>query len=489
MRLRYKVLLAALLVVAALFVTGAIWVQNVGLLPGSAIVFASNSPAIDRFMAGALKPAYGARIGVCDGVADNEEIQAAIDALSAGGGTVHLSKGTFHLGKITVDLPLQSQIIVKSDIVLEGSGWGTVLRPINGLTLPQESSVIAFHDYPTANYDRATVRDLQIDGNKANVVSQICGITYYSVYDTVVENVYVKNTKGHGIQPYGGGGRHRIINNLVTGAFVIGIYVDDVTDCVVVGNTIINSQYNNIWIDGPNAKRNTIVGNICIGGQYSIGFVRGSSYNTVTGNNFYNAGARAVDFEGLTADSHDNIVSGNIITPGSGVPAVVLGSTAACNKNIITGNVMVVTGATAAVIIRNASSNNLISQNRISTANGYSVTIAADSNNNIINENILTSTAGQYISDAGTGTIVRDNQGYLTENSGTATVLNTTTTIVVAHGLATAPTRVLLTARLWSAAAKAWVTDIGAANFTINVDADPGAGTAIFDWKAQVGEG
>ena len=75
------------------------------------------------------------------------------------------------------------------------------------------------------------------------------------------------------------------------------------------------------------------------------------------------------------------------------------------------------------------------------------------------------------------------------KNSGTATVASGATTVVVNHGLATTPTRVLLTARLWSSASKAWVTNLTTTQFTINVDVDPGAGTAIFDWRAQVGEG
>ena len=75
-----------------------------------------------------------------------------------------------------------------------------------------------------------------------------------------------------------------------------------------------------------------------------------------------------------------------------------------------------------------------------------------------------------------------------TTNSGTATVANATTSIVVTHGLVDTPTRVFLMARLWSNASKAWITNLTTTQFTINVDADPGAGTAIFDWKAQLGE-
>ncbi len=76
-------------------------------------------------------------------------------------------------------------------------------------------------------------------------------------------------------------------------------------------------------------------------------------------------------------------------------------------------------------------------------------------------------------------------------NSGSATVLNTTTSIVVAHGLPATPTRIQITPREnpTNAVSFWWVDTVGAANFTINVNADPGASNLDFDWHAQVGEG
>ena len=73
--------------------------------------------------------------------------------------------------------------------------------------------------------------------------------------------------------------------------------------------------------------------------------------------------------------------------------------------------------------------------------------------------------------------------------SGTATITAAATTVVVTHGLAATPTRVFVSPTLLSSSNKWWVTTIGATTFTINVDVVPGAGTAIFDWRAQVGEG
>jgi len=75
--------------------TGAIWVQNAGLMEHDAIVFPSNSPAIDRYMASVFKPIYGDRIGICDNVADDVQALAALNAIPAGGGSILFKSGNF----------------------------------------------------------------------------------------------------------------------------------------------------------------------------------------------------------------------------------------------------------------------------------------------------------------------------------------------------------------------------------------------------------
>lgn len=59
----------------------------------------------------------------CDGTADDVQIQAAIDSLPAGGGTVELLAGTFRLA--------QTVLIASTGITLKGQGRSTNLEPIN----------------------------------------------------------------------------------------------------------------------------------------------------------------------------------------------------------------------------------------------------------------------------------------------------------------------------------------------------------------------
>lgn len=72
--------------------------------------------------------------------------------------------------------------------------------------------------------------------------------------------------------------------------------------------------------------------------------------------------------------------------------------------------------------------------------------------------------------------------------SGTAAVASGTTSIAVTHGLGYTPNPadIQIIPTLLSNSAKWWITAIGATTFQINVDADPGAGTATFAWRIAV---
>ncbi len=86
--------------------------------------------------------------------------------------------------------------------------------------------------------------------------------------------------------------------------------------------------------------------------------------------------------------------------------------------------------------------------------------------------------SGEFYNKDGTVTNewIYDNPGYVTSNSGTATLVNGNTSIAVAHGLditplakniSVTPIETLASASFW------WVDTIGATNITINVNADP----------------
>lgn len=198
--------------------------------------------------------------------------------------------------------------------------------------------------------------------------------------------------------------------------------------------------------------------------------------------------------------SHRNTVTDNIIDE-TGSHGITITS---ANRNQITNNTIRDYGSEAnqqnGIFINTAGSvdadDNVIRGNTIIEANaeGNSAHIriaetSGASNRTLVENNDLDSSATVAIQDAGTSTRIRNNRGYVTENNGTATVANATTSIAVTHGLSTTPAlddiSVTPTNDLGNAT-KFWISTPTSTQFTINVDADPGAGTATFVWTASI---
>ena len=77
--------------------------------------------------------------------------------------------------------------------------------------------------------------------------------------------------------------------------------------------------------------------------------------------------------------------------------------------------------------------------------------------------------------------LIRDNVGYVTNSQGRATITSPDTTVVVTHGLVTAPVMIILTPQY--NAGHFWVSAINATSFTINVETAPGS-TGYVSWEA-----
>lgn len=163
--------------------------RRTGILPGTAFVVAYNAPSATIRQARILKARYGDLIQICDGVADNVEIQAAIDAVAAstyGYGLVQLSAGRFDYS---------TNINLKAGVSLHGTGdlYGTRLNPsgagINGLQF------LATGD----NQPMLGLKDLTISGGNygvyMNANDPASGLT---IMDVVIERVFVYGTTSDG---------------------------------------------------------------------------------------------------------------------------------------------------------------------------------------------------------------------------------------------------------------------------------------------------
>jgi len=89
-----------------------------------------------------------------------------------------------------------------------------------------------------------------------------------------------------------------------------------------------------------------------------------------------------------------------------------------------------------------------------------------------------------------TGTLwAKLNEGYVTENGGTGSIASGTTADVIAHGCSYTPVLadiiITLGENPTNTPGAIWVDTIGAANFTVNCENDPGASNLDFSWAIR----
>jgi parallel beta-helix repeat protein len=346
----------------------------------------------------------------------NNAITATYDN---GGGLVFVKSGNYSIG---------SSIVMKSYVTLEGEGCGfdkaaTVLRLADNVNddvikTPQQK-----------NY-HITVRNLQIEGNNAHQTSGN-GIMIYSTDRSVIEFCMIKWCKDSGIFTSGYGGES-CIQTIVKNIFVYGcgkyeVYLSG-TDNLVQG-VDLGHDYTQ---DGTEpalylywAHKSVVADSFFWGSKNGI-LIDQTNSVLVTGCRVdYNR------YDGIVLQySSNNVIDGNEIVHNSQRSAgyadgihLIGSETIPCNNNTI--------------------SNNFIGEDG-DCQQYHRYAINEDGpycDNNCIIGNNVHCCYGERIRWNGANTIVCNNVGYVTENSGTATG---TSPIYVAHGLSRSPTCVTL---------------------------------------------
>lgn len=474
--------------------------KHLGLLFGSsAMVIASDAPLWMRISGRVLHAFIGDYVGVCDGAADDVQIQAAIDALGTYGGKIHLSAGYFYISS-TIDVD-------QDHTWIEGEGArekGTVLYLIDGA------------DCHVLNITGKKVRlsFFEIDGNKGNQTDDtICGIYHNQTAgaDLTTLVVYLWECRGFGLKTNGDYGFYQ---SLITEYCGRGLYIDggegnrflnggsygDTKGVYITGtdatgggkNTFTNElfyggtpplelattdgnifdacQFENYYLNSLNAANGNIFNSCVFTDSANYAFsMTASSYNVFSNCEFYDTSTQG--FYVINGSSY-NIWEGNIIKDvGTGANNQYYGIFIDDSGAVCTGNKII--------------NNQIIS----TAANKMKAGICVNTNqtNTEMRGNTIVGHQTIGILEASTNPIIRDNIGFTTENSGTATLLNGNTTVVVAHGCDDTPTVITIT---WAenptnAIGDWWVDTIGAANFTLN-GVDPGASNLDFMWEAKV---
>ena len=430
---------------------------------------------------------------VCDSKADDVEIQAAIDALPAGGGKVVLSEGTFTLstsidinrnyvslvgqGRISTTLKaggnfpviiISSQRVKVADLALDGNNQGAnthgfeitysqviaenidVFRCQNGVHLKGPSLwQVTFRDMwieecVVGFLCPDTVTDIDVYLYKVQIYQPtLQGLLLRKTNHVVLDTVEVNGSGKQGLH---------IVDRYAGGFFAINCVFEGVRDLSAIASVYIATDdvhLINCWADSMGTT--TVL--TCTGSRLQI---LGGRYASA----FWPSATNPQDIILLSASVDSKIIGAHIGLYGDYTGIMLSGS----ERCVVEGNTITGGGT-----------------------NALSVEEVGATNANIITNNRVE----KPITKLGALSIVRGNVGYITENSDTATVADGTTSIAVTHGLATTPTRVQITPREnpTNAVAFWWVDTLTPTQFTINVNTNPGASGLDFDWRAVVGEG
>lgn len=273
-----------------------------------------------------------------------------------------------------------------------------------------------------------------------------------------------------------------------------GIGTNTVTDCNIMGNECAS---NNIGIYvGTGCARNNISGNACLNNLSSSGFaISNANNNSITSNYSYG------NLNGVTiyTGGSNNNISNNKIEYNLRY-GVYIDSNA--NSNLISGNTFYANSQQttntyddlrfAGTCDYNLIQNNLFRSGAGAKVPKYAINFVASTcdNNLIWNNDMYNDGYGTaLINNGGTGTLAKNNRGYLTENSGTAQINAGASSTNVTHGLVALPTRVLITATSDPGAANAFFVGTKATTWFLIQSTVAVTNNTSFDWRAVIGEG
>lgn len=448
---------------------------------------------------------------VCDGTADNVEIQAAITALSAVGGTVSLLAGNYVLST--------SLIIINNNVIINGVGKATILSMTNGRNV---AFIVAGNGVDT--FYNILIQNLKIDG--ANQTATSDGIRFdTNVKNSKIINCEITNINNIGIIiQYGCNGctiKDNKVDGIVTAIDVyqcgnttvinndcsssggrgIAIYPNETTlvpsyKTIISGNMVHNCpMYYGIYLYGTNQA--IVSNNICYENKQGIMFNCASAYESckhviVSENYCYNNAENGILLGNTSYGYVQSCTIENNICEFNGYDGIQIDKSKYCSvlNNICANNTQNTgVGNRAGIYIRadnqytQIKGNYCVDNQAVPTQKvGIYCNTGTDvviSNNTLKNNTVL------QLSNNGTNTTIRDNYGYVTSKTGAGTITAGGTSVNVSHGLAATPTRIIISPTTDTAGKRYWISAKAASTFTITIDS-AAASDILFDWQAIV---
>jgi parallel beta-helix repeat protein len=341
-----------------------------------------------------------------DGTADEVQIQAAIDALPASGGTVYLLEGTFNIDD-TVNLGANDRLV--------GTGNGTILFLV--ASQPNDTEIVNIG----ANSE---ISSLKIDGNKSNQTgTELDGIIVDGA-SALIENVLVVDIEDLGIRVTSNGDYTLISDVEVRDTDNNGISLYFGAENVQVSDSYIESTGNttdvgittNYSNEGVRLLNNQVEG-------YNVG-IQVQDEVTVRGNVIHSSNTQGIVVDGARATISDNIIHSNggngvFINGFAGAYVLVSDNTIYGNSfdgisisgapnNTIANNNIYDNGDDGIALYNANADNNQIIGNRITDTAGTSYGILindATNESTYMADNVIDGTFTSQILDNGTGTI------------------------------------------------------------------------------------
>lgn len=293
---------------------------------------------------------------LCDGSADQTEINNAINALPSTGGEIVILDGTYNItGPINMS---------KANVKLSGNGAATVLKRMWRNSSATQGIVIV-------TGDSCCITSITFDGNSGSYHGINNKAIYINSDNNIIANNIVKNDYA-GIYANTGTVNETISGNICINNENTGILSQ--ADNSTINGNVCNSTTLGIEVEG---NQNAVNGNVCSNNSAS-GIAANGDNNSVSGN------ACISDWHGIAVGGENNSVCGNVCKDNSRNGVSVTG-----NQNVITGNIcMRGTGITSDY-----------------ASNQYTIQCTG-SYNLIIGNNIR----GKNYSDSGSGNTWADNK-------------------------------------------------------------------------------
>jgi len=420
-------------------------------------------------------------------------IQNAIDAFPSTGGKIYIKEGEYII---------DSSIEVKSYLTILGEGFNTVLKANENLN----SDIISYTG--TSDIIEFYLADLVIDGEKSGntagngvYIEKPSRVILHNIkiFDAAEIGIYLCQTPSaaHGVHIFSCYVYNCGLDNIRIESVNDGHILDTVSGwagrhCLILSSCnqwiITNSHFGGggtgytVAISG--GKWNSIIGCIIESSNHSGLYLSGTIENRIIGNNFWNHQEDAIylynsDFNCIKANTIKyNYLNGINLAGGSDENIV--------SSNIISESSLSLNGGYNDIRVTDGSHNQILSNvlkaGLQSNKPARAIYISSSANSTVVKFNDLRDDGFTVspLTNSGTNSIIEENYGFTTENSGSATISNGGTSVTVNHGLAGTPNIILLTP---AGNYTVWYDSVDSSSFTIHCYPTPSSDLTI-SWEA-----